>query len=68
MGVNAANENDFWYKATILYTPYGQTLRDVLGLLYSLHVHKKSKFLIVAFINIYEHNLFEKGNWLEKKI
>ena len=25
--------------------PYGQTLRDVLDLLYSLHVHKKSKFL-----------------------
>ena len=43
--VNAANEKDFWYKATILYIPYGQTLRDVLGLLYSLHVHKKSKFL-----------------------
>ena len=35
MGVNAANEKGFWYKATILYIPYGQTLRDVLGLLYS---------------------------------
>ena len=45
MGVNAANEKDFWYKATSLYISYGQTLRDVLGLLYSLHVHKKSKFL-----------------------
>ena len=45
MGVNAANEKDFWYKATILYMPYGQTFRDVLGLLYSLHEHKKSKFL-----------------------
>ena len=23
--------------------------------------------IIVAFINIYENNLFAKGNWLEKK-
>ena len=45
MGVNVANEKDLWYKATILYIPYGQTFRDVLGFLYSLHEHKKSKFL-----------------------
>ena len=24
--------------------------------------------IIVAFINIYENNLFAKGNWLEKKM
>ena len=43
--MNAPSEKDFWYKATILYIPYGQTLCDVLDLLYRLHVHKKSKFL-----------------------
>ena len=43
-GVNAANEWDVWYKATIVYIPYGLTTRDILGWLYSIHVHKESKF------------------------
>ena len=43
-GVNAANEEDFLYKATIVYIPCGLTIRDVLGLLYSIYVHKESKF------------------------
>ena len=52
-GVNAANEyyyykRDYLYKATIVYIPYGLTIRDVLSLLYSIHVHKEGKFLFYS--------------------
>ena len=48
-GVNAANEWDFWYKATIVYIPYGLTICDVLGLLYSIHYIRRVNSSFIAF-------------------